>query len=118
MQSRFEPLERRWRPSNVEGDGEEANIDLGGRHPLVEEAVEAVMQVGGAMMEMVEGPRGPPQSPNGGWWENRGPLKNWSGRYGRYCLFGDAGFLSFFFGCWVNRNPYVMVYEINPQRTG
>ena len=50
----------------MEGDGEEANIDLGGRHPLVEEAVEAVMQVGGAMMEMVEGPRGPPQSPNGG----------------------------------------------------
>lgn len=74
MQSRFEPLERRWRPSNGNGDGEEAAVDLGGRHPLVEEAVEALMQVGGAMMEMV-GPRAPPQSPNGGWWENRGPLK-------------------------------------------
>lgn len=65
MQSRFEPLERRWRPSNGHGDGEEAAGDLGGRHPLVEEAVEAVTQVGGAMMEMV-GPRSPPESPNRG----------------------------------------------------
>ena len=97
MQSRFEPLERRWRPSNGNGDGEDAAVDLGGRHPLVEEAVEAVMQVGGAMMEMVEGPRGPPQSPNGGWWENLTPKKLVPGS-GMFFV-GDAGFLSFFF--WV-----------------
>ena len=76
MQSRFEPLERRWRPSNGHGDGEDATADLGGGHPLVEEAVEAVMQVGGAMMEMV-GPRGPPQSPTVVD-EKIGPPKNWS----------------------------------------
>lgn len=99
MQSRFEPLERH-RPSNGNADGEDATVDGGGRHPLVEEAVEAVMQVGGAMMEMVE--RGFTTITES--YMRKSTLKIWS----RYVM---LGFCKFFWGL-VNRNPCVMVYEI------
>ena len=57
MQSRFEPLEhhRRLRNGGNAADVEDVvTVDGGGRNPLVEEAVEAVMQMGGAKCAMVK----------------------------------------------------------------